>query len=283
MRVPFVDSHVHFWDPTRLHYGYLAALPSIAARHGPDTLETEAGADAPARCVFVQAECSRAQWLDEVRWVGELARDHPRIAGIVAHASVDASATLPAALDDLQREPLVRGVRHLIQDEPDPRFCLRDAFLAGVREVGRRGLVFDLCCRHHQLPSVLELVRLCPGVQFVLDHAGKPAIGRREIEPWSAQMRAFAALPNVVVKLSGLVTEAAPLAPTAENLRPFVTALLDTFGPTRLLFGSDWPIARLAAGYREWLDLATSLLSSLSPADNAAIFHDNAVRIYRLA
>ncbi|HEY4299790.1 MAG TPA: amidohydrolase family protein [Candidatus Didemnitutus sp.] len=283
MRVPFVDSHVHFWDPARLRYNYLEGLPAIAARHGPDTLEAEARGDTPARCVFVQAECDRTQWLDEVRWVVDLARRHPRIAGIVAHLTVDIPASLPAALDLLECEPLVRGVRHLIQDEPDPRFCLRDEFVAGVHRVGQRGYVFDLCCRSHQLPSVLELVRLCPAVRFVLDHAGKPAIGRRELEPWSAQMRALAALPNIVCKLSGLVTETTPLAPTAENLRPCVTVLLETFGPSRLLFGSDWPIAKLAAGYRQWLDLATGLLSSLSAADLSAIFCDNAARTYRLS
>jgi L-fuconolactonase len=283
VRVPFVDSHVHFWDPARLRYGYLGGLPSISARHDPATLAAEAGPDLPARCVFVQAECDRTQWLDEVRWVAELAVADPRIAAIVAHASVDVPASLPRVLDALQREPLVRGVRHLIQDESDPDFCLREEFVAGVRAVGERNLVFDLCCRHQQLGAVLELVRLCPGTSFVLDHAGKPAVGRREMEPWASRMRDLAARPNVVCKLSGLVTETAPLAPTIETLRPYVTTLQETFGPQRLLFGSDWPIAKLAAGYREWLDLATGLLSSLSTPDLTAVFHDNAVRTYRLA
>lgn len=283
MAAPFVDSHVHFWDPARLSYGYLPALPAISARHDPATLSTEAGSDGPAQYVFVQAECDRAQWLDEVQWVESLARHDTRLAAIVAHVTIDTPSSLPAHLDELKRHALVRGVRHLIQDETDPRFCVCDDFVSGVREVGRRGLTFDVCCRHHQLPAVIELVRQCPEVNFILDHAGKPAIGRGETEPWSDHMRALAQLPNVTCKLSGLVTEAAPQLPTAANLGPYVDVLLATFGPGRLMFGSDWPIAKLAASYREWLALATSLLSSLSAADFESIFRQNARRVYRLA
>ncbi|HVU17786.1 MAG TPA: amidohydrolase family protein [Candidatus Didemnitutus sp.] len=283
MTGPFVDSHVHFWDPARLSYGYLSSLPSISARHDTATLTAEAGPDGPAQCVFVQAECDRTQWLDEVRWIERLARDDARLAAIVAHVTVDAPGTLAAHLDELRRHPLVRGVRHLIQDEADPRFCLRDEFVAGVREAGRRGLSFDVCCRHHQLPAVIELVRQCPSVNFILDHGGKPAIGRGETEPWNEHIRALAALPNVTCKLSGLVTEASPRPPTAATLRPYVAILLETFGPARLLFGSDWPIAKLAATYREWVATAAELLAALSNAERDAIFRTNARRVYRLA
>jgi L-fuconolactonase len=282
MSAAFVDSHVHFWDQGRLPYPWLAAEPKLGAPHTPAALAAEAGADRPARMVFVQAECARDRWLDEVRWVESLAATEPRIAGIVAHVAVDAGAELPRLLAELGAHPRVRGVRHLIQGEADPQFCTRAAFVAGVQELGRRGLSFDLCCRHHQLTAVVELVRLCPQTRFVLDHAGKPAIARRELDPWRDQISALAALPNVDCKFSGLITEAAP-GWTPADLRPYADHLLATFGPARLLFGSDWPVVKLAGSYPAWLETARALLSALSPAERDAIFSSNANRVYRLS
>jgi L-fuconolactonase len=281
MRAPFVDSHVHFWDPGLLPYPWLAALPALAGRHTPDVLVAEAREAMPARIIFVQAECARDRWLDEVKWVESLAVREPRIAGIVAHVPVSSGAALPPLLAELARHPLVRGVRHLIQDEPDPEFCTRPAFVAGVQELAGHNLSFDLCCRHHQLPGVIELVRHCPETSFILDHAGKPAIARRELDPWRAHVAALAAFPHVTCKLSGLVTEAAP-GWTVADLRPYTDHLLTTFGPARLLFGSDWPVVKLAAGYDRWVATADLLLSSLSPSERTAIFRDNASRVYRL-
>ena len=272
MRAPVTDSHVHFWDPGRLPYPWLAGEPMIAARHTPETLAIEAGAALPARIVFVQAECARDRWLDEVLWVESLALAEPRIAGIVAHAPMDAGLETSGILAELKRHPLVRGVRHLIQGEADRQFCTRAVFIAGVQELGHHGLTFDLCCRHHQLPGVIELVRRCPQTSFILDHAGKPAISRRELDPWRGEISALADLPNVVCKFSGLVTD----------LRPYAEHLLATFGPSRLLFGSDWPVVKLATSYAGWLDAAQALLSSLSPGERTAIFNDNAGRVYRL-
>jgi L-fuconolactonase len=282
MRAPLIDSHVHFWDPARLPYPWLAEAPAIAGPHTPDLLAAGAGKAMPARLVFVQAECARDRWLEEVRWVESLARAEPRIAGIVAHAPMDAGPELALILGELKTHPLVHGVRHLIQDQADPQFCIRPAFVAGVQAAGGQGLGFDLCCRSHQLPAIIELVRRCPQTTFVLDHAGKPGIARRELDPWRGHIAALAALPNIVGKLSGLVTEADPAGWTIEDLRPYADHLLATFGPSRLLFGSDWPVVNLAGGFCRWLDAAEALLSSLSPAGRQAIFHDNAARVYRL-
>ena len=281
MAASFTDSHIHFWDPGKLNYPWLAEIPSLNVRHTPGVLASEATAR-PARFVFVQAECARDRWLDEVRWVESLAVAEPRIAGIVAHAPMDAGVELPGLLAELKKHPLVRGVRHLIQGESDPEFCTRTAFVAGVQALGRDGLGFDLCCRHHQLPAVIELVRRCPQTAFILDHAGKPGIARRELDPWREQITTLAALPNVVCKFSGLVTEADPAGWTPDDLRPYAEHLLASFGSARLLFGSDWPVVKLAASYDRWLAAADSLLSSLSPAERNAIFHDNASRVYRL-
>ncbi|HEY5551158.1 MAG TPA: amidohydrolase family protein [Opitutaceae bacterium] len=279
MSPEFVDSHMHFWDLGRFRYSWLDEHPSIAGRHTPENIDAEAGPLAPSQIVFV--ECG-APWLEEVRWIESLAAREPRIAAIVAHCPMNTGAGTEAAIAGLRRHPLVRGVRHNIQDETDPRYCASDAFVAGVRMLAGTGLSFDICCKHGQLPAVVELVRRCPDTRFVLDHFGKPAIAIGQLDPWRADIAVLAALPNIVCKLSGIITEADHARWTIDDLRPFVDHVLATFGPGRLLFGGDWPVAKLAGSYTRWLETARLLVSHLPPGDQAAIFSTNARRAYRL-
>lgn len=275
----FIDAHMHFWDQAVLApYTWLHEVPTIAHRHTPETIRTEAGADFPEKIVFV--ECG-APWLDEVQWVGQLAALEPRLAGIVAKIAINEGAPTSAAIAELRRHRLVRGVRHHFEHAPLD-YCARPEFIAGVRELASAGLSFDICCKHPQLPAVIELVRQCPQVSFILDHGGKPGIRAGLLDPWREHLRTLAALPNLVCKLSGLVTEADHAHWTPEQLQPYVTHLLETFGPSRLLFGGDWPVAKLACGYPRWLALARQFTAHLTPAEQAAIFHDNAARVYRI-
>lgn len=279
MSFTFIDTHVHFWDQRTLPHPWLAEVPAIAGRHTPEELQREAAPDLPAQIVFV--ECG-APWLDEVAWIEQLAISEPRITGIVARCVVNAGAGTTAMIAELRGHPLVRGVRQNIQDEPDPRYCVTPEFVAGVQQLGAAGLSFDLCCRHHQLPAVIELVCRCPDTRFILDHFGKPGIKAGLLDPWREHIRALAALPNVNCKLSGLITEADHAAWTADQLRPYVDQVLATFDTSRVLFGGDWPVAKLAATYSRWLDTARQLVSHVSPAGQDAIFTGNARRAYRL-
>ena len=283
MSFRYIDSHVHFWDPARLNYAWLAEVPSIQTTHTPQRLDSELGAARPERLVFVQADCDAAQSLDEVAWIEQLAEREARIGGIVAHARMDAGAETLAHLDRLAQRPLVRGVRHLIQGEKESGFCVRPEFVTGVQALASRGLSFDLCCRSHQLPDVAELVRRCPEVSFVLDHAGKPPIAGGDLRAWEHDIGTVAASPNVVCKVSGLVTEADHATWTPPQLRPVVERVRECFGPSRMLFGSDWPVVKLAGGYVRWLDVARELLSALPAPDLDAVFHGNARRVYRLS
>jgi L-fuconolactonase len=283
MDLSFIDTHVHCWDRAQIPYPWLDGFPAIAGRHTPVELRAEAGGRFPARILFVQGDCDRAHALEEVRAAEALAAAEPGIAGIVAFAPMDRGAETIAALDRLRGRPLLRGVRHLIQGEADPDFCRRPAFIAGVRAAGARGLSFDICVKHPQLASAVDLARACPDTSFILDHAGKPDIRGRLLDPWRADLAALARLPHVVCKLSGLVTEADPEAWTVEDLRPYFEHLLACFGPTRLLFGSDWPVVKLAASYPRWLDAALTLLQPLAPAERDAVLSANARRVYRLS
>ncbi len=278
----FIDTHVHFWDRARHEYSWLEPLNAISAPHVPATLQGEAGSSMPARIVFVQAGSHGAQGFAEAQWVTSLAAREPRIGGMVAFAPMDADAATVDAIARLAELPLVRGVRHNIESLADVSAIATGPFADGVRELGRRGLSFDHCCKHHQLTATIELVRQCPGTQVILDHAGKPDIRTGLLDPWREDVATLARLPNVVCKFSGLVTEADHANWQPHDLRPYVDHLLHAFGPARLMFGSDWPVVKLAASYPRWLETAQALTASLSPTERNAIFHDNARRVYRL-
>ncbi len=281
--ISFVDTHLHCWDRTQVAYPWLDGFPTIAGRHTPAELRAEVGARFPGKIVIVEGDCDRARAFDEVRAAEALAEHEPAIAGMVAFAPMDRGDETIAALDRLRARPLLRGVRHLIQGEADPDFCRRPAFIAGVRAAGERGLSFDVCVKHHQLASVIDLVRECPGTQFVIDHAGKPDIRGKKLDPWREHIATLAWFPYVSCKLSGLVTEADPAAWTLDDLRPYADHLLERFGARRLMFGGDWPVVKLASSYQRWLDAALELLSPLLPEEREAIMSTNAQRIYRLS
>jgi len=278
----FVDAHVHFWDPGRLRYAWLEGNPSIAGRHALPELRKDSGEHAAGQVVFVQAECDRDRFMDEVAWVESLALGEPAIGAIVAFAPINRGAETARALDALARHPLVRGIRHLIQDDPDPDLCRHPQFVEGVRGLGERGLCFELCVRQRDLPAAIDLVSACPGTRFVLDHAGKPEIAAGRLDPWRSNLRALAGFSNVVCKLSGLVTEAGAGAWNTDTLRPFVDHVFDCFGPERVLFGSDWPVVKLAATYGDWLACARGLVERLAPHAKEAVFAGNARRTYGL-
>ena len=274
----YIDSHMHFWDRDLMPYTWLHEVPSIWHRHTPENLHAEAAADLPEKIVFVEAGAPAAA---ELAWIEQLAATEPRIAAIVPRLLVNRGPQTTADIASLKRHPLVRGVRHHFEHE-SVDYCARPEFIAGVRQLAPANLAFDICCQHPQLPAVITLVRACPETQFVLDHAGKPGIRTARLDPWREHIRQLATFPNIVCKFSGLVTEADHAHWTPAQLQPYVTHLLETFGPSRLLFGGDWPVAKLASPYLRWLGTARTFVAHLSPADQSAIFHANATCIYRL-
>lgn len=279
---PFIDTHAHFWDARRISYPWFKNVPTISSAHTPGTLYAEASHYAPEKIVFVEADCERSQAMDETMWVESLAAGEPRVAGIVAHATMDLGAATTAAIEKLTARPLVRGVRHLTQNERDPAYCARPEFIKGVRQLASHNLSFDICCFHFQLPSVIELIRGCPETSFILDHAGKPDIRNGTLDPWRENIATVAGFGNVVCKFSGMITEANHDTWKEADLVPYANHLLETFGPERIMFGSDWPVAKLAGTYVRWLETAGHLLTHLSAEETSAIFRDNARRVYRL-
>jgi L-fuconolactonase len=277
--VTFTDAHMHFWDRDAVGgYTWLHEVPTISHRHTTENLRAEAPAHLPEKIVFVEAGAAP---LREVQWVSDLAVTEPRIRGIVAKILINADAQTTADLAALRRYPLVKGVRHHFEHDPID-YCAQPEFIRGVQEAADLGYSFDICCKHPQLPAVIELVRQCPQATFILDHGGKPGIRTGLLDPWRAHIRTLAEFPNIVGKLSGLATEADHANWAEVQFQPYAAHLLDCFGPSRLLFGGDWPVAKLAIGYTRWLEIAQRFLAQLSETEQAAVFRDNADRVYRL-
>ncbi len=280
---PIVDSHLHLWDPRRFRMRWVEGNPTLEQPYGlAEYREHTAGLDIAAM-VYLQVDVDPAYALLEARWVTERAAEDPRIRAMVPYAPLEDGDQVRSFLDALlATSPLVRGIRRLLQGEPDPDFCLQPRFVRGVQLLAEYGLSFDLCIRHEQFPSIIALVERCPQVSFVLDHIGKADIKGRALDPWRDQIAALAAFPNVMCKISGMVTEADHERWTADDLRPYVEHVIARFGEDRVMFGGDWPVALLASSYRRWVETLDGLTAHLSPEAQRKLWGENARRFYRL-
>jgi L-fuconolactonase len=182
----------------------------------------------------------------------------------------------------LAANPLVKGIRRIIQFEPDIEFCLRPDFVKGVQLLANYGLSFDICISHSQLANTIKLVAQCPNVQFILDHIGKPDIKNHLLDPWRAEMKTLASFPNVWCKVSGLVTEADHQQWTRDDLKPYIDHVISCFGFDRVIYGGDWPVAYQATDYPRWVETLAWAVSGCSDSELRRLFHDNAVTFYRL-
>ncbi|MDV6330687.1 amidohydrolase family protein [Asticcacaulis sp. 201] len=275
-----IDTHAHFWDVDTIDYPWIEKGSSFDRSFHLANYQAASAGVPVHRMVFVECDAHARHSLTEARWVAGLAEQDPRIQGIVARTSF-MSPQSDETLEALTAMPLVRGIRDNIQNNK-PGFALQPRFVEGVRSVHRLGLHFELCLKHHQLEETIELVRRCPDGQFVLDHCAKPDIAAGLREPWHMRLRELAALPNVVCKISGLVTEADWMHWQAEDVLWYARSAAEAFGHTRILFGSDWPVNEVAGGYMAWFRLAQSLCVDWSEADRDRFFRRNAEDVYRL-
>jgi predicted TIM-barrel fold metal-dependent hydrolase len=276
-----VDTHQHLWDTDLFHYAWLQPLPSLDrsfqlrdyadATHG---LEIE-------KTVFVECDVEEPQVLHEAQHVLRLAHDpRNRIAGVVASGRPEKDG-FKAYLDKVSGHPKLKGIRRILHTHPD-ELGQGKMFIENVALLETYGLTFDLCVLARQLPIAISLASKCPGVTFVLDHCGVPEVKDQILEPWREHIRELAKLPNVSCKVSGLVAYADPANWNAEDLRPFVEHVIESFGWDRVMFGSDWPVCNLTASYKGWVETLLSLTHGAGEANQRKLFHDNAVRIYRL-
>ena len=270
-----IDSHHHLWDLAVRDQAWTVPFPVLHRSFTMSDLRPGLEAESIDGTVLVQS-LALAQETPELL---DIARSDSHIVGVVGWVDL----TAPDVGDRLAElaDPLLVGIRHLVQDEADPDWLMRPRVRRGIAAVAAAGLAYDLLIRPAQLPAAIELVNSLPDVSFVLDHGGKPPIASGLTEPWKQHLTALAARQNVAVKLSGLVTEAGHDFVSGTFL-PYTQHLLDSFGPSRVMFGSDWPVCLLAASYSEVVGLAESLTQALSPAERNQVFGGTSMAWYGL-
>ena len=276
-----IDAHHHVWDLAVRDQPWLAGdeMAAIRRNFGADDLRPAAAAAGVTATVLVQTVTVAAETPEMLA----LAAGDPLIRAVVGWTDLTARevADQLARLVEAPGGARLAGLRHQVQEEPDPGWLRRPDVIAGLRAVADAGLAYDLILRPHQLAAATYAAQSVPQLSFVLDHGGNPPVAAGALEPWAAAVRALAACPNVTCKLSGLVTVAAPGAPPAA-LRPVADVILGAFGANRVMFGSDWPVCLLASDYPGVMELARTLTAGLSEAERAAVFAGTAARVYRI-
>ncbi len=274
-----IDAHHHLWRYSAEEYGWIGDdMPQIRRDFLPADLEAELRAAKMDGAVAVQAR----QTLEETDWLLKLASNHQAMRGVVGWAPI-ASPRFAEVLEKLRSHRKLKGLRHVVQDEPDEAFLLRENFNTGIDLLRDTGLVYDLLIFERHLVNATLFVDLHPHQAFVLDHIGKPRIAEGMMEPWLSNLRELARRENVTCKLSGMVTEADWAGWSVETLRPYAEAVLEAFGADRVMMGSDWPVCLLAASYRRWVSTVEELVSGLSHSEQESILGGTAMRVYDLA
>jgi L-fuconolactonase len=281
-----LDSHHHVWELAARPQAWLWEDADLEPLRRDfvlaDLVADMAGAEATdvVGTVLVQTAPDER----ETEELLALAAAEPLVVGVVGWADLT-RPDLADRLAQLRAMPggrLLCALRHPVQDEPDPSWLLRPEVVRGLAVVASADLAFDLLVRPPQLAAAAEVVHQVPGLRFVLDHAGKPLVADRLVEPWASTLRRMATSELVSAKLSGLVSEADPRRWTADQLRPYVDTVLETFGPDRVMFGSDWPVCRVASSWVGWLETAEHLVSALAESERSWLFERAARRVYRL-
>ncbi|WP_338594377.1 amidohydrolase family protein [Paenibacillus sp. Y5S-9] len=274
-----LDAHQHFWEYNVAEYGWIGEeMKTIRQSFLPEDLEpllVQSGLDG---CIAVQAR----QSLTETEWLLQLADRHECIKGVVGWVDL-CSDEVRNQLELFASNPYLKGVRHVIQDEPDLDYVLREDFQRGIALLKEYDLAYDLLVSKEQLPYAVELVKTFPEQRFVLDHLAKPDIKSGIISPWKEALESMAAQPNAYCKLSGMVTEADWANWTPKDFTAYLNIAIEAFGAERLMFGSDWPVSNVSATYSEVYDLIMSHINALPISDQQMIFGGTCAAFYQIS
>jgi L-fuconolactonase len=273
-----IDAHHHLWRYNAAEYGWLTdEMKALRRDFLPKDLMAELAVAGIDGTVAVQAR----QMLDETRWLLDLADECEAIKGVVGWAPI-AGEEFPGVMEEFEHRTKLKGLRHVIQGEPDENYILRADFNAGIEAMQGSGLVYDILIYDRHLPQTIEFVDEYPEQVFVLDHIAKPQIAAGLMDPWSENLHELALRKNVWCKVSGLVTEADWKKWNVETLRPYLDTVVDAFGPERLMAGSDWPVCLVATEYKAWFELLRGYFAEFSESERDAIFGDTAIEVYGL-
>lgn len=284
MGLDLIDCHLHLVYPERARAAWMDGDATYEGGHFTWVdFDGQQGRDEIAVSVFMEAAVEEGHYEAESEKIAELIAD-PRIPVVAQIASCrpEREAGFDAWLERGDALGVV-GYRRILHVGAAPDLSQHGAFRDNVRKVGRAGKVFDICMFARQLPLGAELVAACPETFFVLDHCGNPDVAAGAREQWRAGMQAVAALPNVAVKMSGILTDCAPGQATEADVRPYIEEMFEIFGIDRVVWGSDWPVVNVNADLAAWTSITANILAALGDDERAAIARTNAIRIYNLA
>ena len=279
-----IDTHIHLLEPDRFTYEWTKGFPALTGRFDLSDYQ-KASADTGIQAgVFMEVDCEESA--DEARYFCSLAEQPGCLIQAVVAAARPESPDFERNLEAMAH-PRLTGIRRVLHTQPD-ELSQSSLFHENVSRLGALGLAFDLCVLQRQLPLALDLVRACPQTTFILDHCGVPEISANDAPAgagflaWKKSIRALAAEPNVNGKISGITAYAPAPLRNAEGLRPYIDTMLEAFGPSRLVWGGDWPVVNLGNGLLAWSNISHELLSRLTADERTLILSTNAKKIYRI-
>lgn len=273
-----IDAHHHFWRYDSVEYDWIdESMQRIRRDYLPGDLQPEIRAAGINGVISVQAR----QSLTETEWLLQLANEYDFIQGIVGWVPL-AESRVGNILERLSTQSKLRAVRHVVQDEPDDDFILRDDFNQGIDLLMEFGLAYDILIFERHLPQTIAFVDRHPHQAFVLDHIAKPRIGENLIEPWRTHLVKLAQRENVFCKVSGMVTQGHCADWSSAQLWPYWDTILGAFGPSRLMFGSDWPVCLVACDYSRWYETVSTFAAELSDSEQISLFGQTAIEAYSL-
>lgn len=273
-----IDTHHHLWKYAAAEYGWIGkGMDVLKQDFLPPDLKREMDASGVTGAVAVQAR----QTLQETEWLLDLASKHAYMLGVVGWAPL-IDPKVGGVLERFAKHPKCKGMRHVLHDEADDNYMLRADFQHGVAALRPFGLVYDILIFEKHLPQTIKFVDSHPNQVFVVDHIAKPRIRDGMMSPWRENIRELAKRPNVHCKVSGMATEADHGKWTPAQLKPYYDVVLEAFTPRRLMFGTDWPVLRLAGTYPKWAALVKEWIAPLSASEQEQIRTATAKRVYRL-
>lgn len=273
-----IDTHQHFWkyDPEQLPW-INEDMAVLKNDYLPPDLKAQMDKAKVDGCVAVQAVQSE----EETNFLLDLAEEYDYIKGVVGWVDLQ-DFSVKSRLAHFSKYPKMKGVRHIVQDEPDDEFMLDPDFMKGVKALPEFDLSYDLLIFEHHLPVALQFVSFLPGCRLVVDHLAKPLIAKGELTPWQQNMRSLGRYQNVHCKLSGMVTEADWENWKPEDFTAYLDVAFEAFGPEKLMLGSDWPVCKLAAEYTEVMEVFDRFMEQLSEEEKTMIYGQNAIDFYKL-
>lgn len=281
--VPFIDTHQHLWDLSKFKLPWLKEGSVLARSYVmADYLKATEGLGL-AKSVYMEVAVDPSQLDQEAEYVIDICKkgNTPMVGAIIGGRP--AADNFKQYASKFRDHKHVKGIRQVLhEDGTPPGTCLEAKYIQGIRLLGELGLSFDLCMRAAEIPDAAKLIDACPDTRFILDHCGNANVQAKDRSQWQKDMADIAKRKNLACKVSGIVASAKPGAWSADDLAPIIRHTVEVFGKDRIVFGGDWPVCTLAATYKQWVEALRSIVADWKEEDQRKLFHDNAIRVYRL-